>query len=105
VISDLTLTAIKAEGIRQDAKWGEQNHNPSIWLAILTEEVGELAQAILADRFDTGRDEKLHDSHHVSMEIEAIQVAAVAAHLVEYLSRRKTQPDAICASCGKPVWS
>ena len=89
MISDLTLSAIQAEGWSQDRKWGKQNHDPSVWLAILTEEVGELAQAILADRFDSGRDEKLHDSHHVSMEIEAIQVAAVAAHFVEYLSRRK----------------
>ena len=88
MISPLTLTAIEAEGMRQDAKWGEQNHEPEVWLSILTEELGELAQAMLADRFDTGRDEKLHDSHHVSMEIEAIQVAAVAAHFIEYLSRR-----------------
>ena len=103
MITDLTLAAIKGEGMRQDHKWGEQNHDPSVWLAILTEEVGELAQAILADRFDSGRDEKLHDSHHVSMEMEAIQVAAVAAHFIEYLSRRKTNPEARCGSCGKQV--
>ena len=83
-ISDLTLQAVRAEGFSQDRKWGEQNHDPAVWLAILTEEVGELAQAILADRFGAGD----HDSHHVSMETEAIQVAAVAAHFVEYLSRR-----------------
>lgn len=89
MISDLTLDAIQAEGFSQDRKWGEQNHEPEIWLAILTEEVGELAQAMLAARFDSGRDVKMHDSHHVSMEIEAIQVAAVAAHFVEYLNRRQ----------------
>ena len=104
MISDLTLTAIKAEGMKQDRKWGEQNHNPEIWLAILTEEVGELAQAMLADRFDTSRDEKLHDSHHDSMEIEAIQIAAVAAHFIEYLSRRKTG-GANCPNCGRAVAS
>lgn len=88
MISELTLSAVMAEGMRQDAKWGEQNHDPEVWLAVLTEEVGELAQAMLADRFDSGRDEKLHDSHHDSMEIEAIQVAAVALQFVEYLARR-----------------
>jgi NTP pyrophosphatase (non-canonical NTP hydrolase) len=102
VITDLTLMAIKAEGMKQDRKWGEQNHSPEIWLAILTEEVGELAQAILADRFDAGRDEKLHDSHHDSMETEAIQIAAVAAHFVEFLARRKTG-SACCPNCGRAV--
>lgn len=104
MISELTLAAIKAEGMRQDAKWGEQNHEPEVWLSILTEEVGELAQAMLADRFDSGRDEKLHDSHHDSMEIEAIQAAAVAAHFVEFLARRKTGT-AGCPNCGKAVAS
>lgn len=85
MITDLTLAAIRAEGYSQDLKWGEQNHDPAVWLAILTEEVGELAQAILADR-SGGTD---HDSHHDSMEIEAIQVAAVAAQFIEYLARRK----------------
>jgi NTP pyrophosphatase (non-canonical NTP hydrolase) len=102
MISDLTLMAIKAEGMKQDAKWGEQNHAPEVWLSILSEEVGELAQAMLADRFDSGRNEKLHDSHHDSMETEAIQVAAAAAHFVEFLARRKTGT-ACCAGCGRTV--
>lgn len=38
---------IEAERMKQDAKWGEQNHTPLKWLAILMEEVGEVAQAIL----------------------------------------------------------
>lgn len=101
MISGFTIAAVKAEALAQDAKWGEQNHDPEIWLSILTEEVGELAQAMLADRFDTGRDEKLHGSHHVSMEIEAIQVAAVALQFVEFLARRavrRTPQDANAAS-------
>lgn len=89
MISPLTLSAVKAEAMAQDAKWGEQNHEPEIWLAILTEEVGELAQAMLADRFSDDQP-GMHDSHHDSMETEAIQIAAVAAHFVEFLARRKT---------------
>jgi NTP pyrophosphatase (non-canonical NTP hydrolase) len=87
MISELTLSAIKGEGMKQDCKWGEQNHEPEIWLAILTEEVGELAQAMLADRF-SATEPGMHDSHHDSMEAEAIQIAAVAAHFIEYLARR-----------------
>jgi len=89
MISDLTLQAVRAEGILQDHKWGEQNHDPAVWLAILAEEVGELAQAILADRFDRGHDIKMHDSRYESMEKEAIQVAAVAAQFIEFLARRE----------------
>lgn len=91
MITELTLTAIQAESMSQDLKWGEQNHEPEVWLSILVEEVGELAQAMLAARFDSKRSVKMHDSHHVSMETEAIQVAAVAAHFIEYLSRTKTE--------------
>ena len=38
------IKEIKAERERQDAKFGEQNHAPIMWLAILTEEVGETAK-------------------------------------------------------------
>lgn len=90
MISDPVMARILMEGLAQDHKWGEQNHEPEIWLAILTEEVGELAQAMLADRFaDT--EPGMHDSHHESMETEAIQIAAVAAQFAEFMHRRTTK--------------
>ena len=50
------MKSVIAERARQDAKWGEQNHHPLAWLGILTEEVGELAEAILESAvFDNGR--------------------------------------------------
>ena len=55
-----------------------------MWGAILSEEVGELAQAILAELF--GAED--HSSHHEDMRTEAIQVAAVAIAFVECLDRR-----------------
>ncbi len=73
------------ERARQDAKWGEQNHAPEVWLAILGEEYGELSTAILRERFGTG------DYEHRAVEdirSEAIQVAAVAVAFVEFLDRR-----------------
>lgn len=69
---------------RQDRKWGEQNHAPTVWLAILTEEVGELAQTILADRLGAAE----HSSHSEDMRTEAVQAAAVAVAFVEYLDRQ-----------------
>ena len=44
------LDAITAERVAQDEKWGEQNHSDYMWLAILTEEVGEVAQAMLEEQ-------------------------------------------------------
>lgn len=83
-----SLSSILRERHRQDAKWGEQNHDPFGYLAILVEEVGEFSQAALHDRFHDPRDgdttksrEKLRD--------EAVQVAAVAMAIVECLDRGK----------------
>lgn len=78
------LVEVLEERVRQDEKWGEQNHEPPVWMAILMEEVGELAQAVLADKF--GKDD--HSSHSGPMRAEAIQIAAVATAFVEYLDRR-----------------
>jgi NTP pyrophosphatase (non-canonical NTP hydrolase) len=41
---DGLLANVAAERARQDAKWGEQNHHPAIWMAILLEEIGEAAK-------------------------------------------------------------
>lgn len=38
---------IRMEREYQIEKWGEQQHSDERWLAILTEEVGEVAKAIL----------------------------------------------------------
>jgi NTP pyrophosphatase (non-canonical NTP hydrolase) len=66
---------------RQDEKWGVQNHDPIIWLAILTEEVGELAQATLHHELLT----TMGSYAKTRIRNEAIQVAAVAVALLESL--------------------
>ncbi len=43
--------AIRTERERQNATWGEQNHDAYTWLTILGEEFGELSQAILHATF------------------------------------------------------
>ena len=63
----------------QDAKWGEQNHEPYKWMAILGEEVGESNKAVLENDFGNG---SLDDYRK-----EMIQVAAVAIAAIESFDR------------------
>ena len=66
---------------RQDAKWGFPQHNtPFEWLSILTEEVGEFAQAL--NNALLGGDGNLEHAM-----VEAVQVAAVAVSIVEHLGK------------------
>ncbi len=74
------LQSVLEERRSQDAKWGEQNHIPFIWLGILTEEVGETSEAMLHETFGGPKAENIRK--------EAVQVAAVALAIVEYLDRR-----------------
>jgi hypothetical protein len=46
------LIEIADERGAQNLKWGAQAHEPSVWLAILMEEVGEAAQAWLQATFE-----------------------------------------------------
>ena len=76
------------ERVSQETKWGLQNHAPDLWLVILSEEVGELAQAILHTNYG-GHKAGLH-----RVRAEALQVAAVALAMVECLDRSEwTWPD------------
>ena len=78
-----SLIDVMNERVRQDKKWGEQNHDPITWVAILMEEVGELAQSAIETRF-------VGFGAHGSIENirqEAVHVAAVAVAIVECLDR------------------
>ena len=68
------LEEVKDERGRQDEKWGEQNHVPLKWLAILGEEVGEANKAVLEDDRENLRE-------------ELIQIAATAVAFIESLER------------------
>ena len=64
---EAVLAAISAEMNRQDEKWGPQREHPDeLWLTILVEEVGEIAESILEGDLE-------------NMCTEIVQVAAVAA--------------------------
>lgn len=66
---------ISAENERQLAKWGIQEHTCFAWMAYLTEEVGELAQAINKNNEGQGSREDII--------AEAIQVATLALKIAE----------------------
>ncbi len=62
----------------QDIIWGEQNHNPYKWLAILGEEVGELNKSALEAHFSNPE-----SVPHPGFQMELIQVAAVCKAIWE----------------------
>ncbi|PHM51724.1 MazG-like family protein [Xenorhabdus sp. KK7.4] len=71
---------VTAEMGRQDEKWGaNRDLSPFVWLTILTEEVGEFAQAVLHDEFG--------GSHAGTARAELVQVAAVALQIIEMYDR------------------
>ncbi len=79
---------IYRERLRQNAKWPGQQHPPAEWHLILSEEMGELAQAILRESFP--EDDRHGDS---SVKTELIHVAAVAFQWLERIE--EAEHDAI----------
>ena len=87
-IQEKAVADVLAERARQDEKWGEQNHDPLVWVPILTEEVGEVSKAVLEVLNE-------YDGEHIGMQIqrlrayrtEMVQVAAVALSAIEAYDR------------------
>ena len=75
------LRDVLEERKRQDKKFGQQDHDPFVYLNVLMEEVGETSQAALQTVF--GGDEGGLDH----LRKEAVEVAAVALAIVECLDR------------------
>jgi len=67
------------ERARQDAKWGEQNHDSFTYLTVFMEEVGEASQAVLHMRFGGNQGSEYRK--------EVVQVAAVALAMLECVDR------------------
>lgn len=82
------LSDVLDERQRQNEKWGEQNHSPLEWIAILTEEVGKVAKE--AHEFHFGvRGTKMIEEKLRMYRKEMIQVAAVAVQAIECLDRKQ----------------
>lgn len=71
---------IRQERELQDSKWGQQDHDPFIWLAILGEEVGEVNKAVLENFWDDDEMENYRE--------ELVQVAAVCVAAIESYDRQ-----------------
>ena len=82
------IVSVINERNRQDEKWGVQNHAPEWWLAILGEEFGELAQAILETHFNNGPENRKKGGIE-NIRKEAVQCAAVALAIVECIDRNE----------------
>jgi len=80
------LDDISNERINQYGKWGKQRHPYHVWLAILVEEVGEVAQALQKGSVAY----KSSDADNLYKEL--IQVAAVATAIAEQV-RELGDPD------------
>lgn len=80
--TDNVCVEVAEERTRQDERWGEQNHELPVWSCILTEEVGEVAQAILKMRPNDGAE----GVGRVRREL--VQVAAVAVAAIECIDRQ-----------------
>lgn len=68
------LDMITAEDVSQRERWGNQRHHAHRWNTILTEEVGELAKAVLEDNVE-------------QIEKEATQVVTLALKMA-YMARQ-----------------
>jgi len=101
--TDAVLVEVLQERKRQEEKWGQQNHPPIEYCAILGEEVGEVNKAALEAHFGykwKGRKDGytvIHQpktvgaklAHWRDLREELIQTAAVAVAMVESLDRNQ----------------
>lgn len=81
---DNILLEIRAERERQDRKFGEQNHQPIEFMAILAEEIGEANKEIVDAHFGYAPKDKCLERARA----EFIQVAAMAYQCVEAICRQ-----------------
>ena len=77
------LTEVILERQKQVEKWGQQNHHPFHYLAILMEEVGEASQAAVQATGEPGK--ATWDDYRE----ELVQVAAVALAMIGSFDRNQ----------------
>jgi len=75
VAADVLTNMVWDENKRQIEKWGVQTRTPAEWMLYLSEEVGELAEAISEREYRNGR--------NADVLKEAIQVATLALKIAE----------------------
>lgn len=88
----IAIADVISERARQDAKWGEQNHDFTVWATVLGEEFGETCHAMLHYRSAAGQAENVEGDTDpaawlAKVRNEAVQTAAVAVAIVEFIDR------------------
>lgn len=91
------LEEVLAERVRQDAKWGPQNHTPVAYFAILAEEHGEVAKEVVEATFARSAPERRE--RLAKMRVELVQEAAVAVAMVEALDRQMAGEAPVLCPC------
>lgn len=103
VVTDRVLSEVLAERIRQDDRWGEQNHPDGTGVAPEQTKLADNAKAMCQQAFAEGRGDWAHilfeevrealaEFDPAKLRAELIQVAAVAVAWAEAIDRRETQP-------------
>lgn len=88
------VNEVSAERERQDAKFRpppRPDHTAPDWLAILSEEVGEVARATVQSRWAHSR--VALDAETENLRAELIQVAAVAVAWIEHIDSMADMPN------------
>lgn len=87
----VVLEEVAGERFRQHGKWGEQHHGLPMWMAILMEEVGEAAKEVNEATSRLSRYPHAVESLR-KLHVEMVQVAAVAAAILEDLNAHPDLP-------------
>lgn len=99
---DLDLRAdafddIDSERERQVALFGEQNHHPAYWLALLGKQMGQLGEAVVQREWRVDKANALNKVRE-----EAVQIAAVAVAMIEAIDRGNVPSDLTTAKPNDP---
>jgi NTP pyrophosphatase (non-canonical NTP hydrolase) len=78
-------TLIEQENQAQIQKWGIQSHNLYVWYAIIAEEIGEIAKAILQYEHENGDKEAIIK--------ESIQSVTLLLKLIEMLKNTNEEAE------------
>lgn len=99
---DEIFNKVQIEHWNQVKKWGIQKHSLFEWMTYLTEEVGELAEAISEYEYRNGKS--------IEIEKEGIQVAALACKII-YIMQPYIKNDTAASNtqesqvyCGGNIW-
>jgi hypothetical protein len=91
--TEKVLVLIAAERVKQFNKWGEQNHSPALWYAILGEEFGEVGKEICEAEAEFSRgDDYSGRGHLLRLKTELVHLLAVGTAMLESLERNQGVP-------------